>query len=341
MQLDREKGYSAYVFSQRPSDYCIIDQEDMYADQRIYINVGAILLIFAIMFAAPLTLIGVHDDFYAKIKNTNAMFFVWSLVLVSALAAIVMIVFDGFTIAYNLSLYPSNPHDEGFYDIFAYFVAFAVILGVIVICDLIFMTFALRHIHLNGSDLFPVPVLFKLIQRSCDSCETDVEGQRCTPFKKHCCEYLVLLFGCSSFTLFLQLSSFHFLYILLGILSTPVETVSITTFYIACFFCLVAFVAIALKSSNNSRYFELKLSTTIKFAFFLLAAGLFTGSAILFSMFFYNYIIMVQSYRDGDGILAIIGSIFPSVLVTLSGFGGTKLINCIKDPSTAEERPVE
>lgn len=161
MQLDREKGYSAYVFSQRPSDYCIIDQEDIYAQQRVFINIGAILLIFTIMFAAPLILIGVYDDFYARTKNTNIVFFVWSLVLVSALAAIVMIVFDGFTIAYNIPLYPSNRDKEGFYDIFVYFVVFAVILGVIVVCDLIFMAFALRHIHVNGGETFPVPMLFE------------------------------------------------------------------------------------------------------------------------------------------------------------------------------------
>lgn len=88
MQLDREKGSSAYVFSQKSSDYCVIGQEDQYAIQRIYLNVGAILLIFAIMFAAPLTLVVVYDDFHEKVEG-NMLFFIWSLVLVSAFAACV------------------------------------------------------------------------------------------------------------------------------------------------------------------------------------------------------------------------------------------------------------
>jgi hypothetical protein len=148
------------------------------------------------------------------------------------------------------------------------------------------------------------------------------------------CENLVLLFGCASFTLFLQLVSFHSFYIILGILSTPVETLSITMFYFASFFCLVAFVAIALKFSNNPIHYRgLKCFSITKFAAFLLAAGLFIGCVSLFSYFFYNYVITVQSYRNSDGILTVVGGAFPSVLITLGGFAGTKLINCIQDPA--------
>ena len=136
---------------------------------------------------------------------------------------------------------------------------------------------------------------------------------------------VILLLGSVSFTFFLQLSSFHSVYILLGILSTPVETLSVTTFYIACFFCLVAFNAFVLKLTDNKKI------NMCKVVFSVLTGCVFIACAVLFVMFFYNYITMVQSYKSG-GFLTIVGRILPAVCVTVGGYVGTKLLDCIKIP---------
>jgi hypothetical protein len=340
--MNREKGYSAYVFSKNSSDFCVIDQDEMYMQQKIYVNVGAGLLVLGLMFATPLTLVGAYDSFHAKVKDTNALFFVWSFVLVSAGTACVILVFDCFTIAYNISFYPSDQSSVGYYDVYIYFILFAVLIGVTVICNLVSMACALSHIQSNGGKQFPVPQLFR--EMVCCVCfvaerHSLLHSHRST--RRDWCEYLVLLFGCATFTLFLQLCSFHLLYIILSVLSTPVETLSTTMFYIACFFCLVAFVAIGLKSTNNNsltdhyrRSNRLLSCTVMKCMVFLLAAGFFLGSAFLFTLFFYNYIVLIQSYRSSDGILAVFTGTLPSLLIALSGYAGTKLINCIKDPSS-------
>ena len=69
MPLDNEKGYSVYYFGQsNPTEYCIIDQEHQ---QRQYMNIGAILEVISIMhmFAVPLLLIAVYDNFRAEAKK--------------------------------------------------------------------------------------------------------------------------------------------------------------------------------------------------------------------------------------------------------------------------------
>ena len=116
MPLDSEKGYSVYYFGQsNPSEYCVIDQEHIYAQQRFYMNLGAILVIVSIMFAVPLLLIAVYDNFRAEAKkDQNMRSFVWSIITVSAVSAGVMLVYDSFTVKYNIHLYPSNTTDIDF-----------------------------------------------------------------------------------------------------------------------------------------------------------------------------------------------------------------------------------
>ena len=160
--------------------------------------------------------------------------------------------------------------------------------------------------------------------------------------KRSCCsECLVFLFGTFSLSLFLQLVCFHSMYIILGALRTPIETISITTFYIADFFCFVAFFAIVLKSTNNPEYYKLKdckslFVNCLKCICTLIAAVLFIAAAILFILYFQNYVIMVQQYSNDGGFLAIIGSILPFALVSFGGYCATRLIGCIKDPAPVE-----
>ena len=55
----------------------------------------------------------------------------------------------------------------------------------------------------------------------------------------------------------------------------------------------------------------------------------FIVCAVFFVMFFAIYTIMIQGYRNNDGVIGILGSILPSLFVSVVGFGGTRLIKCI------------
>lgn len=236
--MSKEKGYSAYVFStDAPSDYCVIDQEEAYAKLRLYANVGSMILSITIMIASPLTLVAVYD-FACKNLKGNSIFIAWSLMFVSGIAACLMFVYDGFTIGYNIILYPSSPKGVGFHDIFIYFIVFAVFLGVLLLGDLFLMICALMYLQPSQHQRFPTPELFKffktIFSKICFCCrpqaEADLQQGWRKKLRESCCsECLVLLFGMVYFTLFMELASFHLLYMLLGAISTPVETLSIAT----------------------------------------------------------------------------------------------------------------
>ncbi len=384
--MDKEKGFSVYFFEDdNPSDFCIIDQESDYSKQRLYMNVGAVILVIAVMLATPVTLVGVYDTFHKKVEG-NKMYFVWSIVTVSSVATGLMIVIDVKTVLINITLYPKNKADPGYHDIYIYFILSSAALGVIVLGDTIVTIVALVYVKPVGDRKFPIPELFKFIKfllsccgccRSCEgrgraqadrrpenqpllveeggNQENAVQGgevavvqgnagaQRLRVQQLCCSECLVLLLGSVFFTLFLQLTSFHSVYILLGTIGTPVQTLSITSFYIATYFCLVAFIAVVLKSTDKQEYYSLKdfkLSNLIKCLVILTSAGLFITCAVFFVIYFYNYTVMVQGYHNSGGIFGIVGSLLPSLLVVFGGWCGTKLIKCIKPPNNEPQTTI-
>ena len=321
MELGKEKGYSAYIFSaDTASDYCVIDNENLYATQRLYMNLGGMILVVAIMIAAPVLLVGVYDNLRNKLEQKNnpspssifeknMLFFFWSFAFVSFIVDGIILAFDIKTIIENIKLYPSNPNGLGFHDIFIYIIAFSAILGATIIGDFICVVIAVVIVNRPGDNKFPVPALFesirKLLTYCCRCCccyychKKPADGYQQIDGPKSCCsECLVFLFGSFSLTLFFQLVCFHSMYIILGALSTPIETLSIITFYIAYFFCFVAFFAIVLKSTNNPAYFEHQsfFENCLKWICPLIAAFFFTAAAILFILFFQNYVVMIQQY---------------------------------------------
>jgi hypothetical protein len=390
IKLNEEKGYSAYLYMLE--GYCIIDQQARYDQMRLFMNVGCIIVIIAIVIASPVILVAVHDRICKYLKG-NKLFFAWSLLLVSSIAASIMFVHDGITIYRGL---------WGIGDLMLYFWIFAFLHAALPCLDLLSMICALVYLRPYQRERFPIPELFKFINKlikvpcSCGrqcaaqngeenlqqqrvplldedgaaqneaenqqqqrepedgTAQNEAENQQqqreplfgrqverkrgwCTVL---CCsECLVLLFGMVFFSLFLQLSSFHSMYILLGAISTPVGTISITTFYIACLFSLIAVVAIALKSTNNPDYYKwdtFKWINVFKCILPILVAVLLFASMGLFIAYFYNYI---QSFSNHGGYLVLIGNILPSAVVGLGGFFSSRLIKYIEDPAGQNVQP--
>ena len=226
------------------------------------------MLVLCIMFATPLVFDAVYDNFCKKMKkNENMLFFVWSTLIVSALAACLVLANDIIMIVQNIPLYPSTSNSEGFHDIYEYFIVATCLMGVVLVYNLISLI-CLKKKHKD--DDFPIPTLLKVISNLLRKCVTSNQGnyqrlpendddlgeRRGTCVNLCCSDCIVLLLAVYGFMLFFQLMSFHSLYIVLGAITTPVQTISLTTFYIALFFSVVAFIAMFLKSTNDSDYYR-------------------------------------------------------------------------------------
>ena len=352
MQLDKEKGYSVYYFGDKESDYCVIDQDDEYYQQRLNMNVGSIVLVVCIMLAIPLIFVAVHDNFCKKMKkNKNMLFFVWSTLVIAASFALPILILDVSTITSNILLYPAS----SFNDIYIYFILFICLIGVLLVFNLVTLAASLAYLkkHKKTTEKFPVPEVLKffsnLIRRyccCCNKCKTGETGGDSPKgiFTELCCsDCIVLLIAMYFFMLFLQLMSFHSVYIVLGTIATPVKTLSLTTFYIALFFSLVAFIAVFLKATNDINFnqrceWHELICITMKCLLPLLAVGLFAACAFFFVRYFSNYLTVIQGSNNSVGILSVLGSILPSALIGLAGFCGTRIMNCIGTNNEEEEK---
>ena len=417
MQLDTEKGYSVYYFGDKESDYCVIDQDDEYYQQRLNMNVGSIVLVVCIMLAIPLIFVTVHDNFCKKMtKNKNMLFFVWSTLVVAASCALPILILDVMTYVYNINFYSSG----SFNDIHTYFILFISLIGVVLVLNLVTLAASLAYLkHKDTDEIFPIPKILKFRKRCCcvrccsqertedpqvrtgdpqvrtgdtqvrtgdpqertgdpqertEDCQERTEDPQVRTgdpqartgdsqartgdsqvrtgdpqertgdpqetggtFLELCwSDCIVLLIAMYLFMLFLQLMSFHSVYIVLGTIATPVKTLSLTTFYIALFFSLVAFVAVFLKATddiiidyNQSCEWKNAVCIAMKYLLPLLVVGLFAVCAFFFVRYFSNYLTVIQGSNNSVGILSVLGSILPSALIGLAGFCGTRIMNCI------------
>ena len=123
--------------------------------------------------------------------------------------------------------------------------------------------------------------------------------------------------------MFLQLSGFHIFFIILGVLATPINSISMFCFYIAFTFLSIAFVAILLKMSNTDKGFVWLVTFVICFV------GL--ASLITLILYYYSYIYSIDDNTYHSGALTILGHILPAAVTVLLAFFGKNIISYIKD----------
>ena len=69
------------------------------------------------------------------------------------------------TIVANINLYPSNPNELGFHDIYIYIIVFATLLVATVIFDFIGVIIAVVKVNPSGENKFPVPAHFEFVRK--------------------------------------------------------------------------------------------------------------------------------------------------------------------------------
>ena len=336
MPEDKEKGFSVYYYdSSKPSGYCILNEEGKYKSQRILLVIGISLLLVFILCASPLGFIVIFKQFRRKMKKQSDLrFFVWSLVIASLLVSLLIISWDIRTFIKNFSYYPSsNVEGKNMYYIHILFILVAVLFGFCLLFDIIFVIVALKYIYGSNEEGFvkdiPIPLLFKEISKLCSGMTQRQQGQdgrnqECC--SRVCAESVALGLGNLIVMVFMQLSGFHVFFITLGALATPVSTLSIVSFYIAFYFCLVTFIAVLLKTSDALNSLPWMLAS---WALAGVIGGIGLACIGVLIAYFYNYIHMVEDYNYSNGVLVFLGRILPTCIATFLAFCGRRLVKYV------------
>ena len=328
----KEKGFSVYYYDlDKPNGYCILNEDGKYKSQRNLLGIGMTLLLIFILFAFPLGFIVVFKQFRNKMKEqTDLRFFVWSLVIASFLVSLLIISWDIYTFIENIPFYRSS-NNLGNSHILFFLVA--VLFGVCFILDIVFVIAALKYIYESNKEGFvkdiPIPLLFKEISKLCIGTTERQQGQdRRNPgcYSRVCAESVAIGLGNVITMVFMQLCGFHVFFITLGALATPVSTLSIVSFYIAFYFCLVTFIAVLLKTSDAKNPLPWMLAS---WALAGVIGGIGLACIGVLIAYFYNYIHMVEDYNYSNGVLVFLGRILPTCIATFLAFCGRRLVKYV------------
>lgn len=220
--------------------------------------------------------------------------------------------------------YPSAPSDT-LHHIYCFMVFFTVGLALLPFINIITFVFPctfIKHTKLNHK--LPLP-----------SCLEEISDFR--NHKRHlsgryyCSQCVALLFGYISCSWLLELIAYHFIYIVLGTIVTPMETLATLSFMISAFLCVVIFCAIVFKSTSLNNY-DGKAWNIICCTLPVMVVGiLFLGCLGCFMWYFHTYITLVQTYNTSQGIWHVIGSILPTIFSSIFVLWGKYMLDNLKN----------
>ena len=157
--------------------------------------------------------------------------------------------------------------------------------------------------------------------------------------KKRCCPYsIVIALGYTIVVHFLQLLSFHVVYIILGAIASPSVTLSVLCNYVTAYLFAVVYISVILKYMDKV-YFKKYVSLNFIFCILPLFSGglLLIVSVACFTALFYRFTVAMDYTSQNEGILGVVKSIFPSILVTVLSFIGNKILVHIQKSSRSEK----
>ncbi len=310
------------------SQYCVINYETpIYMTQRYILNVGTLIFVIVAVIGSPLIFIALYRSILEESKKHNSSkFIIWSAGFSSTIASGAIIANDIITIyhLFKSKLYPKDT--DQFIDLYYFSFAFTSMLGILLVANC--ATFLLPMCYISSN-----PELKKKLElpQCCDALANKLNC--CCPCasKNLLCRECVALFishvGCSYF---FELLAFHILYIVLGAIVTPVETLSTVFFYMAIYFFLVVLGAITLRAWDTSFFKKKWHNFCFCYVPLLILVLLFLSCLGGFIYYFQTYITLVQTYSTSQGIWHVIGSILPTAIVTSLGIWGKHLLDRMK-----------
>ncbi len=147
-----------------------------------------------------------------------------------------------------------------------------------------------------------------------------------------CAKCIALAFGYTIIVHFLQIISFHVVYIMLGAIAAPTETLSVLCSFITAYLFAVIYVAIILKFLDKDNYFKKNLCLDFTLCILPLSvAGIaLIVSIALFTAFFYSFNIVMEITSRSEGLWGVVKSFLPALFVAFLGFCGSKLLTYIE-----------
>ncbi len=331
-------GYSMLMYNESLSLYCVHNREEEYNTIRILLTTAACFLAFFFSIGTPTILVGVYGRLHKKMadRSRDWQYIVWAVAIVAFFLTPAMIAADIFFV----SNYKRNMDHN---TIICYcFLVVTVVTGLLTVALGLCYIISIRGtITVDGEILkfsdFPVPHALELLIYAFDRfC-----GFGCKSGKN-----VVIFLACSSFTHFLVLVGFHGIYMILGVVASPIVILSRISFYITASLCLVAFTAFFLKFSDKSQCDKLcktdvqekyfKVIRVISYVPPVLSAFLLFASVVMFGVFYYYFSIVINNWHNDD-FLSILGSFLPSALLAFASFCGKELMNCLKEKETDPE----
>jgi len=311
------------------NQYCVLDDEDSHYHQlEVVINSGTIILVVSVILSCPLLFIALYGKLLDKAKKgNNTRYFIWSF----AIAAIPMdILITASDLILLLEIYPWYSHQSSL--IFAFIVVYTVGLVSLIFINAPIFIGPMLYIKYNRdlNKKLPLPSCFNAIAERCN-CICKCHGGY------FCRECVFLMIGYTSFTWMLELLAYHIIYILLGAIVTPMETLATLSFYIAAYFSMVVYAAIVIKVMDSDYY-----QTKTKNFFFCIMPAIIVGLLFLgwigcFMWYFHTYITLVQTYSTSQGIWHVIGSILPTIFSSIFVLWGKYILDKMK--STKPQNP--
>ena len=150
----------------------------------------------------------------------------------------------------------------------------------------------------------------------------------------NCCFVILYGLGIASVVVALQLLTFHGIFILLALTSSPLLTASFTFIYISVFFSLLGVVSIWIKVAPKC----CKEDTSDKNCYYLLqvvAVMLSVACVLSFDALFFVTLMRARVHYDPLGIVAFFAAVVPTAVLAFLTFLGNKMISMV---STTEEK---
>ena len=309
--MDEEnRGYSAYFFNRdNDNEECIVRSEETYRNNRILIVMSVAFLQLFVYTGVPAAIYHMYEPVHkrAERKKSNFKYFLWSILVLSVLVALLVLTVDIWT----LIDFGINRELSSQSDVVANFVIAGVAIVMFLILDAIFACWLTRTGVLKQD--FPTPPVLYFL---CCCCFTNT--------------ILLQSFLIYFLMLSIQLLSFHALMVFLGFIASPTQAISLLAFYFAAAFCLITCTAAFLKAVKFRKatlkgFDKKKCERFSKGLVTVLLACLFAAFIAFFIAVFLQVVILVGDQGSGQ-VNAFVGSLVPSLILGVLGVLGERVV---------------
>ena len=295
-------GYSSWFFNRNnTNDHCVIGKSDSF--KRFRILVAAIMIMFpvAVALAVPFLIARCFKKLHEELEKegSNIQYYFWAVVTTMILFDVAVVGFDTYIIVIDLG--KSAFTDVKWYYYLSTSYVFALPVGDFGIT--VMLAYGL------GTEILRIPIPCPI---------------RCCDCKNSTCILLTNCVWIAAAVLMVQLVCFHGYFIVLALFASPVHSCSLLLIYAAGMFGFVVLIAILLKAKKTTRTLTDFIIAVIGTAVFVVILLLLVAVKELMTL--------VGVYRNGGGVLSIIASFAPAILLPLIGWCGKKVLEVFEVP---------